>query len=34
MSGCTKWLFVGRRCQDDIFFYLRVVDVRMYKIVT
>ena len=34
MSGCTKWLLEGSRCQDVQGGYLRVVDDRMYKVVT
>ena len=34
MPGCTKWLLEDSRCQDVQSGYLRVVDGRMYKVVT
>ena len=34
MAGCTKWLLEGSRCDNVQSGYLRVVDVRMYKVVT
>ena len=34
MSECTKWLLEGSRCQVVQSGYLRVVDVRIYKVVT